>query len=225
MKQALIAILFCCIQPCLFGQYYLRGEVRDEKGGLLSGVRIMLASKGSYPFASGNAGAFGIPVAQFTDTLTASLEGYEEVRKAVRSDQYQSIVLKMLPSTANARKNHLLSRTRNMSSIYVPTLSGPGESYSSLAENEFVDARVYPETGFSLTVDRASYSNIRRFISNDMLVPPDAVRIEEMLNYFNLSLTSTEPPPQPVRLQHPDHKLPVECRFTALVHQPDRPAT
>ena len=39
----------------------------------------------------------------------------------------------------------------------------------------------------SLNVDRASYSNIRRFITLKSMVPPDAVRIEEMLNYFNLN--------------------------------------
>ena len=38
----------------------------------------------------------------------------------------------------------------------------------------------------SLNIDRASYSNIRRFINLNSFVPPDAVRIEEMLNYFNL---------------------------------------
>lgn len=61
-----------------------------------------------------------------------------------------------------------------------------GESYSSLIENKFINAVTYPETGFSLNVDRASYANIRRFINNRLKVPTDAVRIEEMLNYFNL---------------------------------------
>jgi len=49
-----------------------------------------------------------------------------------------------------------------------------------------VAADKYPSTGLTLNVDRASYSNIRRFLNTKTIVPPDAVRIEEMLNYFNL---------------------------------------
>jgi Ca-activated chloride channel family protein len=63
------------------------------------------------------------------------------------------------------------------------------ETYVSIVENRFVNAKAYPTTGISLNVDRASYSNIRRFITLNSIVPPDAVRVEEMLNYFNLNYT------------------------------------
>ena len=66
------------------------------------------------------------------------------------------------------------------------------ETYASVVENRFVNAKKFPSTGMSLNVDRASYSNIRRFITLNSMVPPDAVRIEEMLNYFNLNYH--EPP-------------------------------
>jgi Ca-activated chloride channel family protein len=56
-------------------------------------------------------------------------------------------------------------------------------------ENRFVPADRFPNAGMSLNVDRASYSNIRRFITLNSKVPTDAVRIEEMLNYFNLDYT------------------------------------
>lgn len=62
-----------------------------------------------------------------------------------------------------------------------------GESYMTLIENDFVPAEKFPQTGFSMNVDRASYSNVRRFLNNDSKVPQDAVRIEEMLNYFSFS--------------------------------------
>jgi Ca-activated chloride channel family protein len=51
----------------------------------------------------------------------------------------------------------------------------------------------YPTTGIALNIDRASYSNIRRFINLDLAVPPDAVRIEEMLNYFNETYSEPDP--------------------------------
>jgi Ca-activated chloride channel family protein len=60
-----------------------------------------------------------------------------------------------------------------------------GETYSNLLENEFIEAKKFAETGFAVSIDKASYSNIRRFINMNSTVPPDAVRIEEMLSYFN----------------------------------------
>ena len=42
-----------------------------------------------------------------------------------------------------------------------------------------------PLSTFSIDVDTASYSNVRRFIENGSLPPKDAVRVEEMINYFS----------------------------------------
>jgi Ca-activated chloride channel homolog len=58
------------------------------------------------------------------------------------------------------------------------------EDYSSIAENEFKSARDNPLSTFSIDVDNASYSNVRRFITQGSAPPKDAVRIEEMINYF-----------------------------------------
>jgi Ca-activated chloride channel family protein len=51
-------------------------------------------------------------------------------------------------------------------------------------ENEFLNAKKNPLSTFSIDVDAASYSNIRRFINGGSFPPKDAVRIEEMINYF-----------------------------------------
>ena len=59
------------------------------------------------------------------------------------------------------------------------------ESYSEIAENDFHIAQNEPLSTFSIDVDRASYSNVRRFINNGQLPPVNAVRIEEMINYFD----------------------------------------
>jgi len=95
----------------------------------------------------------------------------------------------MQAATASLMKNKLASITKNLSpNQQINFLSTIGESYTSFIENDFVSAKNYPETGFALNIDRASYSNIRRFLNNGLTVPNNAVRIEEMLNYFNLSL-------------------------------------
>ena len=52
-------------------------------------------------------------------------------------------------------------------------------------ENHFIETEKFPAIGVALNIDRAAYSNIRRFINLGMAVPTDAVRIEEMLNNFN----------------------------------------
>ncbi len=66
----------------------------------------------------------------------------------------------------------------------------PGdESYKSITENGFNNAKDVPLSTFSVDVDAASYSNVRRFINNGQLPPADAVRIEEMVNYFNYNLS------------------------------------
>lgn len=60
------------------------------------------------------------------------------------------------------------------------------EHYSDIATNPVVDASTDPVSTFSIDVDTASYSNIRRIIAAEGRLPPrDAVRIEEMINYFS----------------------------------------
>ncbi|PKL38608.1 MAG: hypothetical protein CVV44_10820 [Spirochaetae bacterium HGW-Spirochaetae-1] len=58
------------------------------------------------------------------------------------------------------------------------------EEYDHISENEFKSAVQNPLSTFSIDVDTAAYSNIRRFIQYNQLPPKDAVRIEEMINYF-----------------------------------------
>jgi Ca-activated chloride channel homolog len=58
------------------------------------------------------------------------------------------------------------------------------ESYEKIKENSFYSTEHESVSTFALDVDKAAYSNVRRFIKNDELPPIDAVRIEEMINYF-----------------------------------------
>lgn len=58
------------------------------------------------------------------------------------------------------------------------------EDYASINENGFNTPIDKPLSTFSIDVDAASYSNMRRFIMNGQLPPKDAVRVEEMINYF-----------------------------------------
>ena len=62
------------------------------------------------------------------------------------------------------------------------------ENYAEVSESGFVSATSNPLSTFSIDVDTASYSNIRRHLNNGSLPPKDAVRIEEMINYFDYDL-------------------------------------
>lgn len=59
------------------------------------------------------------------------------------------------------------------------------ESYDRITDNPFLATDVNPLSTFSIDVDTASYSNLRRFLNDGSLPPPDAIRIEEMVNYFS----------------------------------------
>ncbi len=67
-----------------------------------------------------------------------------------------------------------------------------GETYDSIEENPFLVARANPLSTFSIDVDTAAYSNIRRYINQGQLPPKDAVRIEELINYFNYEYPQPE---------------------------------
>jgi Ca-activated chloride channel family protein len=59
------------------------------------------------------------------------------------------------------------------------------ENYAAIDESSFLAVRANPLSTFSIDVDRASYSNVRRFLRAGQAPPKDAVRIEELLNYFH----------------------------------------
>ncbi|MBA4851655.1 VWA domain-containing protein [Emticicia sp. BO119] len=61
------------------------------------------------------------------------------------------------------------------------------EEYSIFEENVFHETKKDALTTFSIDVDRAAYTNIRRMLNNGQLPPKDAIRIEEMINYFDYS--------------------------------------
>ncbi len=188
MKILLIIWIASCTCLQVRSQYYLRGEIRDEQKNPLSNVRIRLASS-EFLFYSGNMGGFGINVPRTLDTMTVTADGFYTSTVPVNADQYQTIVLKARFAPPPKPTNRLLSLTKNLYPEMRDRWTVDAETYSSLVENPFVQAEKFPETGFAVNINKASYSNIRRFINMDNVVPPDAIRIEEMMSYFNIHYT------------------------------------
>lgn len=71
------------------------------------------------------------------------------------------------------------------------------ETYSVIAQNGFLSTELTDSQAFSLKVDTAAYTNVARYIRQSILPPTDAVRTEELINYFNYDA------PMPEREDHP----------------------
>ena len=188
MKILLTIWIALCFSIPGSGQYYLRGEIRDEQKNPLSNVRIKLRSS-DFQYYSGTMGGFGISIPHSTDTMTITADGFYSNTVAVSADQYQTIILKARFAPLPKPTNQLMSLTRNLSEEMRNRWTVGAETYSSLIENPFIPAEESPETGFAVNINKASYSNIRRFINMENVVPPDAIRPEEMMNYFNIHYT------------------------------------
>ena len=81
-----------------------------------------------------------------------------------------------------------------------PIDSGNTEAYDHIDENAFRSPLVAPMSTFSVDVDRASYANVRRFLNGGSLPPKDAVRIEELMNYFPYDDPAPGPGEPPLRI-------------------------
>jgi Ca-activated chloride channel homolog len=66
------------------------------------------------------------------------------------------------------------------------------EDYELVVENKFRSPLKFPLSTFSIDVDTASYSNVRRFLNDNVLPPPAAVRVEELINYFKYDYSQPE---------------------------------
>lgn len=158
----------------------------------MQNAAIYLHSNG-YFYYSTTEGTFSITNDRRFDTVTISLGNYVKQTLVVDANNFNDIHLKKCDYAKNTSVNKLVSLTQNLRRDIQQQWFTGDETYASLVENQFVNASSYPRTGLTLNIDKASYSNVRRFLSMYTAVPPDAVRVEEMLNYFNFDYT--EPPP------------------------------
>ncbi|HEY6070647.1 MAG TPA: von Willebrand factor type A domain-containing protein, partial [Chthoniobacterales bacterium] len=90
---------------------------------------------------------------------------------------------KAAPDTTLLRQEEF-DRSDRYSDIRQPSGEFNTAAYDHILENPFLDAKSNPLSTFSIDVDTASYSNARRFINEGAFPPKDAVRVEEMINYF-----------------------------------------
>ncbi len=116
-------------------------------------------------------------------STTASVETVRMAAPQVLQGRVAGVTVGASPTV---RIRGISSTTNNLYGYLSPQQNT--ESYKGITENGFKNPTEDPLSTFSIDVDAASYTNIRRFINSGQLPPKDAIRIEEMINYFSYDL-------------------------------------
>ena len=179
------------------------GSIVDAVGAVIPGATITLEQppKVLATTISNVSGQFRFEkVGLGTYTLRVALPGFKTAMRNVtiaRRDErvsVGSIVLEVggLTETVTVEGLSMVqtsSGERAMAVRQHGRMSGKfnTESYAHIVSNPFKLTTAEPLSTFAADVDTASYSNVRRFLRDGELPPPDAVRIEELINYFRFS--------------------------------------
>lgn len=117
---------------------------------------------------------------QLDDLLRGVNEGAVHKKESLNS-------LSGMASEAKVRSRQMTQRksSGSLSFLIQPQEEPNREAYDRIVENDFFKAIDRPLSTFSIDVDVASYSNMRRFIMDGRIPPKDAIRTEELINYFN----------------------------------------
>ncbi|HET9314903.1 MAG TPA: von Willebrand factor type A domain-containing protein [Vicinamibacteria bacterium] len=173
----------------------VEGVVVDSSGAALPGVTVQLVmSAGTRTTVSDATGAFrfsGVPTGR--QRLRVHLSGFLTLESdvVVRTGATEHVRLELriaaLEEVVTVTAATPVVDTMSASYALSP-LEADTESYRRIDEAGFLSPFDRPLSTVSIDVDTASYANVRRFILDDHRLPPaDAVRIEEMLNYFRYS--------------------------------------
>ena len=132
--------------------------------------------------AIGKSNAINISLAEDTKALSEIVVvGYgSQQKKELKSARADMM---MAPPVVNALHGRVAGMQSQNKVMQMPQQNT--ENYAHITENAFKKATDNPLSTFSVDVDAASYSNMRRFVNGGNLPPKDAVRIEEMINYFD----------------------------------------
>ncbi len=131
---------------------------------------------------------FGTAVDSVTITTEGDVVNLTLTQNPMRVDSIRELALRReMPADAAGRRQTTIAAT-SFADAGVQFLPAPPpgdrEGYAPIEENTFRAVSTAPLSTFSIDVDRASYANVRRFLHDGRLPPRDAVRIEELINYF-----------------------------------------
>jgi len=202
-----LVIAFLAFRPV--STHQVIGKVTDQYGQPVIGVSVQL--KGATTVSStAQDGSYQITVPDKKGVLVFSMVGYEvtevdikgrsviDVSLTLSANALQEVIVvgygkqskrvKTSAPLAGAVPGIQISNASRTEGFYYQRDRLPAdfntEDYDHINENKFLKTTDNPLSTFSIDVDAASYSNIRRFLNQGQLPPSGAVRIEEMINYF-----------------------------------------
>ncbi|WP_017258011.1 vWA domain-containing protein [Pedobacter arcticus] len=181
------------------------GYVFDSQQLAISGAVVAAKTNQKIKVVTDLNGHFKISVSQKEKMLIVSAIGFHTQEVKIRNMELK-VVLK--PDTEKLNETVVIGYATQKRSEMVGSVATMGnskmmavrgytaspmyiqqdfntENYNAISENGFKNPNTDPLSTFSADVDAASYSNTRRFIQRGQLPPKDAVRVEELINYFS----------------------------------------
>jgi Ca-activated chloride channel family protein len=203
LTAALVLSCFSYLQSQQTGS--VAGTVTDSRTGRAisgAGIRILNSQFSALTDNQGKYQMANVPAGKYS--IEASAPGYEnKIHKnaPVKAGSTVTADFKLKPSvpTKDEKNKLVYDVAAKCSEQQAPACMSMGsgmvyrgvpadfntEEYSKIEENSFKQVKVDPLSTFSIDVDPASYANMRRFLNSGQLPPKDAVRIEELINYFD----------------------------------------
>ena len=208
MKKLTFLFLILFITVAEKPVFVVTGTVFDVNGDAISGVTVSEQQTKSST-TTNSAGKYSISVSGEQSILVFSRPGYEIQKERVGSRRKIDLIMTAAKIKAEEDRVSLETEapaempappTQSRDRTYKKALYSNGyggamimhdqqpvfntEEYDGIEENIFHRPTDKPLSTFSIDVDAASYSNVRRFLNLGQKPPKDAVRIEEMINYF-----------------------------------------
>ena len=200
-----IAIMTCAsVSQAQTKHNIIKGQITSDIGIPVANVKVVNPKDTAEQTISDVNGLFTLFSHNSIQTLILSKIGYPTLTAAI---PYHStfVNLAFKPSLIEGELNRVVETREVLMVEDAAMIASPNnrfksvkqqpavfntEAYSPINENGFHSAVDEPLSTFSADVDRASYSNVRRFINSGSLPPVDAVRVEEMINYFDYKYES-----------------------------------
>lgn len=200
-----IGIFSLLIASSAVAQHKVTGYVRDaDTNEPIAGANVHIKNTATGTNTNVD-GFYSISVNSPSDILVFSFVGFQTKEVPVKQQKKIDILLetsvnqlsevivveekKKLFGGNKASKPVMIrgmsSLSDSQSTVWYPSLPANTEAYEAPEENIFLNAVKDPLSTFSIDVDAASYANLRRFLYSGQIPPKEAVRTEEMINYFS----------------------------------------
>jgi Ca-activated chloride channel homolog len=209
LKLSVVVLLAACVTLTIVGAQSsvgtVRGTVKDTSGAVLPGVHVSISDRAAITNAKGEFVVVGLKPGHYE--VIAELAGFATTRVVVEitANQIATLVMTMrigrleetVTVTGPTQVVDVQSASRAFAGVESVGVAGGvvggavggrnfnTETYDRINDNQWIATAHKPLSTFSIDVDTASYSNIRRFLNQGQPPPKDAVRIEELINYFS----------------------------------------